>query len=86
MENESDPQNVEAKAAPTHGFGAMDVETRREYARRGGKTAQATGRAYKFTAEDASRAGKKGGQVVSEDRAHMSEIRATRRHQERATP
>jgi uncharacterized protein len=43
------------------GFAALSPERVREIARMGGKQAQATGRAHKWTAETASAAGRKGG-------------------------
>jgi general stress protein YciG len=56
------------------GFAGMDVEKRREIARRGGKAAHAQGRAHRFTTEEARAAGKKGGDSVSRDREHMAAI------------
>ncbi len=56
------------------GFAAMSKEKQREIASKGGKAAHATGRAHEFTPAEAVEAGKKGGQKVSSDRAHMAEI------------
>lgn len=56
------------------GFAAMDPERQREIARLGGRTAHARHRAHRFTTEEAQAAGRKGGQVVSQDRQHMAEI------------
>ncbi len=39
----------------------MTLERRKELARRGGKNAQAKGTAHRFTTEEASLAGRKGG-------------------------
>ena len=52
----------------------MDQEKQREIARKGGKAAHEQGSAHKFTPEEAREAGRKGGRVVSQDRAHMAEI------------
>lgn len=52
----------------------MDVAKRKEIASKGGKTAHERGTAHRFTSEEAKEAGRKGGQIVSRDRAHMSEI------------
>jgi hypothetical protein len=52
----------------------MSVERRREIASMGGKAAHASGNAHQWTSETARVAGKKGGDAVSQDRAHMSEI------------
>lgn len=56
------------------GFASMDPEKQREIASKGGKTAHALGRAHEFTKDEASKAGGKGGEVVSRDKAHMAEI------------
>jgi hypothetical protein len=56
------------------GFAAMDPEQHRAIASRGGKAAHAQGAAHEFDAEEARRAGRKGGRVVSRDIAHMAEI------------
>jgi general stress protein YciG len=56
------------------GFAAMDKDTQLEIARKGGKAAHASGNAHEFTPEEAKAAGRRGGRVVSKDRAHMAEI------------
>ena len=56
------------------GFAAMDREKQREIARKGGKAAHDKGTAHEFTADEARQAGRKGGEAVSRDRAHMSRI------------
>lgn len=43
------------------GFAKMSPERHREIASMGGKTAHATGKAHKFTSEQAREAGRKGG-------------------------
>lgn len=52
----------------------MDPAKQREIASKGGKAAQANGRTHRFTSEEARVAGRKGGELVSSDRAHMAEI------------
>ena len=52
----------------------MDRERQREIARKGGKAAHEKGTAHEFTADEARAAGRKGGERVSADRAHMSKI------------
>lgn len=52
----------------------MDPERRKEIARRGGRSAHEKGTAHKFTPDEAKVAGRKGGEAVSKDRAHMAEI------------
>jgi general stress protein YciG len=56
------------------GFAAMDKETQRMIASKGGQAAHQKGTAHEFTPEEARRAGQKGGEMVSRDREHMAEI------------
>jgi general stress protein YciG len=62
------------KEKKPRGFAAMDPEKQRQIASKGGKIAHERGHAHEFTAEEAREAGRKGGQTVSRDRKHMSEI------------
>jgi general stress protein YciG len=56
------------------GFASMDPSKQREIASKGGRAAHAKGTAHEFTSEEARVAGRKGGEAVSRDRAHMSAI------------
>jgi general stress protein YciG len=56
------------------GFAAMESGRQREIARKGGKAAHQKGTAHQFTADEARAAGKKGGEAVSANRGHMSQI------------
>jgi general stress protein YciG len=56
------------------GFAAMDAETQRQIASKGGQAAHQRGTAHEFDSEEARLAGQKGGQAVSRDREHMAEI------------
>ena len=56
------------------GFASMDPSRQRDIASKGGKAAHAKGTAHEWTADEARRAGRKGGEVVSRDRAHMAAI------------
>lgn len=56
------------------GFASMDEEKQREIASEGGRAAHEKGTAHEFTSEEAREAGRKGGESVSQDREHMSEI------------
>jgi general stress protein YciG len=56
------------------GFASMDRERQREIARKGGRAAHQKGTAHEFTTDEARAAGRKGGERVSTDRAHMSRI------------
>lgn len=73
------------------GFALMSPERQREIARKGGRAAHERGTAHQFTSDEAREAGRKGGLVVSNDRAHMVEIgrnggRARRRHRSDMQP
>jgi general stress protein YciG len=67
-------QNNSDRPKSNRGFASMDASKQREIASKGGKAAHAQGRAHEFTAEEARTAGRKGGEVVSRDRAHMAAI------------
>ena len=56
------------------GFASMDPDRQREIASRGGRAAHAKGTAHEWSKDEARNAGKKGGEVVSRDRAHMAAI------------
>lgn len=58
----------------SRGFASMDPEKQREIARKGGRAAHAKGTAHEFTSDEARSAGRKGGEAVSRNRAHMAEI------------
>ena len=66
---------MEGQQTPkARGFAAMDLERQREIARKGGKAAHERGTAHEFTTDEARAAGRKGGERVSVDRAHMAQI------------
>ena len=56
------------------GFAGMEEQKQRQIASMGGRAAHARGTAHEFTPEEASAAGRKGGQIVSRNRQHMAEI------------
>ena len=56
------------------GFASMDPAKQREIASKGGRAAHQKGTAHEFTSDEARVAGRKGGEAVSRDRAHMSAI------------
>jgi uncharacterized protein len=60
--------------ASKRGFASMDAAKQREIASKGGRAAHAKGTAHEFTPDEARVAGRKGGEAVSRDRAHMSAI------------
>ena len=63
-----------ARRASLRGFASMDKEKQREIARKGGRAAHMKGTAHEFTSDEARQAGRKGGEAVSRDRAHMAAI------------
>ena len=56
------------------GFAAMDPEKQRRIASEGGRAAHRQGVAHEWSRDEARLAGRKGGQIVSQNREHMSEI------------
>jgi general stress protein YciG len=58
----------------TRGFASMDPERQKEIASKGGRAAHAKGTAHEWSRDEARNAGKKGGEIVSRDRAHMASI------------
>jgi len=56
------------------GFAAMSPERQRAIASEGGRAAHRQGVAHEWSSEEARQAGRKGGQIVSRNREHMSEI------------
>ena len=61
-------------ATSKRGFASMDSSKQREIASKGGRAAHQKGTAHEFTSDEARVAGRKGGEAVSRDRAHMSAI------------
>lgn len=68
MANDHDSHNDK------RGFGSMDADKQRDIASKGGEASHASGHAHEFDSEEARKAGKKGGDAVSQDREHMAEI------------
>ena len=62
------------KSPGKRGFAAMDEATQRMIASKGGQAAHQKGTAHEFDSEEARRAGQKGGEAVSRNRAHMADI------------
>jgi general stress protein YciG len=69
-ENETPTESPKSR----RGFASMDAERQREIASKGGKAAHTQKRAHEFTVDEARVAGKKGGDTISRDRAHMASI------------
>ena len=67
----SDRDNAKTRA---RGFASMDQEKQRSIASLGGRAAHQQGTAHEFSSEEAREAGRKGGEAVSANRAHMAAI------------
>ena len=63
-----------SQAPAKRGFAAMDQNQQCEIASKGGQAAHQKGTAHEFDSEEARRAGQKGGEAVSRNRAHMADI------------
>jgi uncharacterized protein len=61
-------------ATSRRGFASMDAAKQKEIASKGGRAAHSKGTAHEFTSDEARVAGRKGGEAVSRDRAHMAAI------------
>lgn len=72
-QREADEHNVRSGKS-NRGFASMSPERQREIASKGGRAAHEKGTAHEWTADEARRAGRKGGETVSRDRAHMAAI------------
>lgn len=66
--------NPENTGTRHRGFAAMDPDTQRRIASQGGRAAHERGRAHEFSSQEAREAGRRGGEAVSNNREHMSEI------------
>lgn len=67
----NDRDNAKARG---RGFASMDSEKQRSIASLGGRAAHRLGTAHEFSSEEAREAGRKGGEAVSANRAHMAAI------------
>lgn len=62
------------RKSSNRGFAAMSPEKQRRIASEGGRAAHRQGVAHEWSRDEAREAGRKGGQIVSQNREHMSEI------------
>src|ERR1700712_1674163 len=62
----------ERKGTANRGFAAMDREKQKKIASEGGRAAHKQGVAHEWSKDEAREAGRKGGQIVSRNREHMS--------------
>ena len=70
----SDETSNGNRRSSNRGFAAMSPEKQKEIASEGGRAAHQQGVAHEWNSEEARLAGRKGGQIVSQNREHMSEI------------
>ena len=70
----SSASNGRRNGTSKRGFASMDPARQREIASKGGRAAHAKGTAHEWTPDEARQAGRKGGETVSRDRAHMAAI------------
>jgi general stress protein YciG len=71
---EKDPNLMEARCRERGRASGGSHRWMREIASKGGRAAHAKGTAHEWTSDEARVAGRKGGEVVSRDRAHMAAI------------
>ena len=74
QQEELDVSNSSSGRRSNRGFAAMSPERQKQIASEGGRAAHKLGVAHEWNSDEARRAGKKGGQIVSQNREHMSEI------------
>lgn len=67
-------ETLERKTTANRGFAVMDAEKQKRIASEGGRAAHKQGVAHEWSKDEARAAGRKGGQIVSQDREHMSAI------------
>lgn len=74
MDQNISDQSNNGRRNSNRGFAAMSPERQKQIASEGGRAAHKLGVAHQWNSEEARKAGKKGGQIVSQNREHMSEI------------
>ena len=72
--DQQDSSESENGRKSNRGFAAMSPERQKQIASEGGRAAHKLGVAHEWNSDEARKAGKKGGQIVSQNREHMSEI------------
>lgn len=75
MEGEASSDGRATRSGTSNrGFAAMSPEKQKQIASEGGRAAHRQGVAHEWNSDEARKAGRKGGQIVSQNREHMSEI------------
>ena len=73
-EREASSTERSGRGSSNRGFAAMSPERQRQIASEGGRAAHRQGVAHEWNSDEARKAGRKGGEKVSQNREHMSEI------------
>jgi general stress protein YciG len=73
-DSSSSREESSGRKTSNRGFAAMDPEKQKRIASEGGRAAHRQGVAHEWSRDEAREAGRKGGQIVSQNREHMSEI------------
>ena len=73
-EREASSTERSNRGSSNRGFAAMSPERQRQIASEGGRAAHRQGVAHEWNSDEARKAGRKGGEKVSQNREHMSEI------------
>ena len=74
MEGEASGDGRSTRGSSNRGFAAMSPERQKQIASEGGRAAHRQGVAHEWNSDEARKAGRKGGEKVSQNREHMSEI------------
>jgi len=72
--NNNQQNSEQRNRTSKRGFASMDPAKQREIASKGGKAAHQQGVAHEWSPDEARAAGRKGGEAVSRNKEHMSEI------------
>ena len=74
IEGEASGDGRSTRGSSNRGFAAMSPERQKQIASEGGRAAHRQGVAHEWNSDEARKAGRKGGEKVSQNREHMSEI------------
>jgi general stress protein YciG len=74
MDGEEPGNGRSNRGSSNRGFAAMSPERQKQIASEGGRAAHRQGVAHEWNSDEARKAGRKGGEKVSQNREHMSEI------------
>lgn len=72
--DQNQQQESKKSGIARRGFASLSAEQRKNISSKGGHAAHEKGTAHKFSPEEARKAGRKGGEKTSQNRAYMAEI------------